>query len=84
MISQFATLEFKAYENEVLIGFHPSNEALLGFITPFLINPVWLKGDGSQDLKVEGKLELAASWHDMLTDEKSIVEHFLSGVSWTG
>jgi len=49
-----------------------------------LINPVWLKGDGSQDLKLEGKLEFASSWKDMLSDEKSVIEHLLKGISWTG
>jgi len=47
MTSQFATVEYKTFGDEILIGFHPSNEAIIGFITPFLINPVWLKGDGS-------------------------------------
>lgn len=84
MISQFATLEFKPYENEILIGFHPSDESILGFITPFLINPVWLKGDGTQDLKLEGVLQLASSFHDMLNDDKSVIEHLLKGISWTG
>lgn len=83
MMSQYATLEFKPYENEILIGFHPSNEAILGFISPFLINPSFLKGDGSQDLHVESKAELAASWHDMLTDDKSVIEHLLKGISYT-
>ncbi len=83
MTSQFAIIEYKAYENEILIGFHPSNEAILGFITPFLINPVWLKGDGSQDLKLEGLLEFAANFKDMLSDDKSVIEHLLKGVSWT-
>lgn len=43
-----------------------------------------MKGDGTQDLKAEGILEFAASFTDMLSDDKSIVEHLLKGVSWTG
>lgn len=83
MVSQFATLEFKPYGNEILIGFTPSNEAILGFITPFLINPVWLKGDGTKDLKLEGSLTLAASFADCL-DDNPFFTHFLKGVQMEG
>jgi hypothetical protein len=79
MISQFANLEFKAYDNEVLIGFTPANEALLGFLTPFLFNPTWLKGDGSQDLKAEFSVSLGHSFSEALGDEPAY-SNFLKGI----
>ena len=79
MVSQFAQLEFKAYENEILIGFTPQNEALLGFLTPFLFNPVWLKGDGSQDLYAEFSTTFNHTFAEEL-DDQPFFTHFLKGV----
>lgn len=81
MIAQFAHLEFKAYENEVLIGFTPASEELLGFITPFLFNPVFLKGDGTQDLYLELSSSLNHTFAEALDDEP-LFTHFLKGLKF--
>ena len=62
-----------------MIGFTPQNEALLGFLTPFLFNPVWLKGDGSQDLFAEFSATFNHTFAEALNDEPFFT-HFLKGV----
>lgn len=80
MWSEFAQIEFKAGDQEVFIGIAPSNEELLGFLTPFLINPTWIKGDGSEDLGITTTAALASSLSDMLDDQPAF-KHLLKGFS---
>lgn len=78
MWSAFANVEFKPGDGEVLIGVAPAAEELLGFLAPFLINPTWLKGDGSQDIGISLAFQLQSSCSDMLDDEP-FYTHFLKG-----
>lgn len=78
MLSQFVDIQFKPYENEILIGFSPANAAMLGFITPFLFNPVWMRGDGNEDLKAELSLTTNFNLNEALDDEPAY-SHILKG-----
>lgn len=79
MVAQFGNLEFKAYENEVLIGFTPQSEEILGVINNFLFNPQFLKGDGASDLFLEFSSSLNHTFSEAL-DDNPMFTHFLKGV----
>jgi len=74
----FAQLEFKAGDGEILIGFTPSSEDLIAPIAPLLLNPSFLKGDGSVDLKFGMTVEFATSFAEMC-DDQPFYHHFLNG-----
>lgn len=78
--ADYAQVEFKAGDNEILIGFTPTNDELLAPITPFLINPTFAKGDGSEDLSIGFSINFATTISEMLDDEP-FYEHLLSGFS---
>ena len=62
-----------------MIGVAPAAEELLGFLTPFLINPTWIKGDGTQDLGLALSFDLATTVSETLDDEP-FWTHLLKGV----
>ena len=85
MWAAFAQVEFKAEENEILIGACPANEELLGVLAPFMINPTFIKGDGNEDISIEASVNFATTFSEALDDEP-FYSHFLkgAGVSFKG
>ncbi len=80
MWAPFAELEFKAGDGEILIGGSPANEEIIGVISPFMINPTFMKGDGSEDISITTSVDFAATCDQFLNDEP-IFSHFLKGIS---
>lgn len=82
MWEAFAKVEFKAdsANNAILIGASPASEELLGIISPFMINPSFIKGDGNEDISVTASINLATSLSDTLDDEP-FYSHLLKGAS---
>lgn len=73
-------MEFKAGDGEILIGLIPATQEAVGFLTPFLMDPTILQGDGSEELYFSGSVNLAASFDDFLEDEPLFV-NLLKGFS---
>lgn len=78
--AEFATIEFVAGDGEILIGLMPATQEAIGFLTPFIMDPTILQGDGSEELFFSGSINLAATFDDFLEDEP-LFTNFLKGFS---
>jgi hypothetical protein len=78
MTSPFVNIVYSPADNEIHIGISPANEEMLAMATPYLINPTWVKGDGSEELGIDLSINFATTLSEALDDEP-VFTHFLKG-----
>jgi hypothetical protein len=79
MLEQFGELKFQAADGEAMIGFKAADNEYAQLAKGFTVES-GVFGDGSQDITVDGSINLGTTFTDML-DDNPLFTHFLKSMS---
>jgi len=79
MLEQFGELKFQAADGEAMIGFKAADNEYAQLAKGFTVDS-GVFGDGSQDITIDGSINLGTTFTDML-DDSALFTHFLKSMS---